>query len=76
MHVVCAITVEETGEELEYCQLIKRETYATTWKRLFANELGRLAEGVAKQEKGTNIIFFIPYEEVPEEKKAKTIKIK
>eukprot|EP00957_Ditylum_brightwellii_P176999 13483425-Ditylum_brightwellii.AAC.1 len=44
-HMACAVTNEETGEELEHCQLIKREKYATTWKRLFANELGRLAEG-------------------------------
>eukprot|EP00957_Ditylum_brightwellii_P066140 5018793-Ditylum_brightwellii.AAC.1 len=68
-HVVCAVTNEETREELEYCQLIKKEKYANTWKRLFANKLGRLAQGVAKREKGTNTIFFIPYEEVPEERR-------
>eukprot|EP00957_Ditylum_brightwellii_P005924 448605-Ditylum_brightwellii.AAC.1 len=46
-HVACALTNEETGEELEYCLLIKREKYTTAWKRSFANELGRLAQGVA-----------------------------
>eukprot|EP00957_Ditylum_brightwellii_P021855 1648505-Ditylum_brightwellii.AAC.1 len=49
------------------CVLIKKEKYATVWKQSFANELERLAQGVAEQEKGTNTIFFIPYEEVPEE---------
>eukprot|EP00957_Ditylum_brightwellii_P068901 5230114-Ditylum_brightwellii.AAC.1 len=68
-HVVCAVTYEDTGEELEYCQLIKKEKYATIWKRLFANKLGGLAQGVAAQEKETNTIFFIPYEEVPEERR-------
>eukprot|EP00957_Ditylum_brightwellii_P052689 3994206-Ditylum_brightwellii.AAC.1 len=46
-----------------------KEKYATAWKRSFANELGRLAQGVAKWEKGTNTIFFIPYEEVPEDRR-------
>eukprot|EP00957_Ditylum_brightwellii_P118610 9046599-Ditylum_brightwellii.AAC.1 len=63
-HVNCVVTEEETGEELEYHQLIKREKYSTTWKRLFANQLGRLAQGVADREKGTNTIFFIPCDEV------------
>eukprot|EP00957_Ditylum_brightwellii_P159296 12125681-Ditylum_brightwellii.AAC.1 len=38
------------------------------WKRSFANELGRLVQGVAKLEKGTDTIFFIPYEEVPNDR--------
>eukprot|EP00957_Ditylum_brightwellii_P211984 15366830-Ditylum_brightwellii.AAC.1 len=69
MHVVCAVTDKETGEDLEYCQLIKREKYSQTWKRSFANELGRLAQGVADRKKGTNTIFFIPYDEVPADRR-------
>jgi hypothetical protein len=45
-----------TGESLEYQQLIKRDKYCKTWTRSFANDLGRLAQGIRDIE-GTNTIF-------------------
>ena len=35
------------------------------WTKSLANEFGRLAQGVSKRIEGTNIMYFIPKEEVP-----------
>ena len=60
-----AILDEETGKTLEFRQLIKLEKYRTIWMHSFANELGRLAQGI-RDIPGTNTINFIPFSEVPE----------
>ena len=41
------------------------DKYRDIWTRSFANELGRLAQGVADRETGTNTVFFIPRHKVP-----------
>ena len=37
---------DKTGKSLEYLHLIKIEKYVEIWKKHFANELGRLAQGI------------------------------
>eukprot|EP00957_Ditylum_brightwellii_P153308 11667709-Ditylum_brightwellii.AAC.1 len=49
--VACVMIDKETKEEMEHHHLIKKEKYATVWKQSFANELRRLAQGVAEQGK-------------------------
>jgi hypothetical protein len=63
-----AIIDPTTGKSLEYRHLIKTDK-ATEWINSFANELGRLAQGVGKREVGTNTIFFLPYQDIPEDRK-------
>ena len=52
-----AVLDEETGESLEYRDLIKKYKYKKVWNTSFANELGRLAQGI-REVKGTNMIHF------------------
>ena len=54
-----------SGASLEYRHLIQNDQTRRTWNRSFANELGRLANGVGDRIKGTNIIKFIPKTAVP-----------
>jgi len=60
-----AIIDPVTGASLEYRHLIKNDQTRLTWNRSFANELGRLANGVGNRIKGTNTIKFIPKTSVP-----------
>ena len=54
-----------TGASLEYGHLIKGPT-KSIWENSFANEIGRLAQGVGtRMPSGTNTIFFIPKDKVP-----------
>lgn len=62
--MVSAIVDEDTGESLEYCNLIKQEKYSDIWMKSFANELGWLAQGLRSRVEGTNTIYFIPYSEI------------
>jgi hypothetical protein len=41
-----AIIVKDTGNTLEYCQLIKIPKYWDILTRSFANELGQLIQGI------------------------------
>eukprot|EP00978_Attheya_sp_CCMP212_P016490 scaffold43259_cov66-Attheya_sp.AAC.3 len=50
----CAIIDSETGAAMEYLHLIQNPKYAKDWTHSFANELGRLAQGVGGREEGTN----------------------
>ena len=55
-----------TGASLEYRNIIKGPTKDIR-KNSFANEIGRLAQGVGtRMPYGTNTIFFIPKKKVPE----------
>ena len=49
---------------MEYLHLIKSPTHKDTWTQSFANELGRLAQGVAQREKGTNTNLFRSYAQI------------
>jgi len=60
-----AIVDPVTGASLEYRHLIQNDHTRLTWNRSFANELGRLANGVGDRIKGTNTIKFIPKTSVP-----------
>ncbi len=59
-----AIIDKETGNTLEYCQLIKIPKYWDIWTRSFANKLGRLFQGICEH-KGTKTCFFIKKSDVP-----------
>ena len=37
---------EDTGESMEYRDLIKKDEYREIWNTLFTNELRRLAQGI------------------------------
>ena len=56
---------EETGDMLEYRQLLRHPKLREDWLRSSANEFGRLAQGVGGRVKGTNTIKFIPKNQVP-----------
>ena len=65
METICAVFDEETGKFLEYKQLKDHPKYKEVWHKSFANELGRLAQGVRDIE-GTNTVKFIRKDQVPE----------
>jgi hypothetical protein len=59
---------EETGEYLNYRQLLRHPKHKVIWNTSGANEFGRLAQGVGGKESRvipTNTIFFIKLEQVP-----------
>ncbi len=59
----------ETGDYLNYCQLLRNPKHKELWERSAANEFGRLTQGLKDgRVKGTNTIFFIKKEEVPKER--------
>ena len=63
-----SITHPITGQSQEYRHLMngnKKEI----WRKSFAKELGRLAQGVGNQINGTNTIFFEKKSVVPRDKK-------
>jgi hypothetical protein len=47
----------DTGDYLNYCQLMKDSKHAKIWAESLANEFAWLAQGVAGRVKGTNNIF-------------------
>ncbi|KAL7480170.1 hypothetical protein ACHAW6_005874 [Cyclotella cf. meneghiniana] len=60
-----AVLDEDTGDMLEYRQLLKHPKLGPLWNRSAADEFGRLAQGVGGRIKGTNTIEFIHKSEVP-----------
>ena len=63
-HQANVVIDPKTGALLEYRHLIKGTTKAI-WENSFANEIGRLAQGVGTRiPSGTNTIFFIPKEKL------------
>ena len=58
----------DTGELLEYRQLLRHPKYKEIWNRAAANEFGRLAQGVGGRVKATNTIEFIHKHEVPQDR--------
>ena len=60
----CAVVDESTGKSVEFIHLIKMDKYRDVWMHSFANELGRLAQGI-RNIKGTDTIKFIPFSSVP-----------
>jgi hypothetical protein len=68
-HFAYAVVDPDTGESMEYRQLSQNTKTQTKWKTSFANELGRLAQGVGNRFPGTNTILFIPHHKVPKDRK-------
>eukprot|EP00956_Cyclotella_meneghiniana_P038365 scaffold152976_cov64-Cyclotella_meneghiniana.AAC.2 len=60
-----AVMDDETGELLEYRQLMKNHKYKRTWGTAFGNEIGQLAQGIPGRVEGTNTFFFIKQDEIP-----------
>lgn len=60
-----AIIDPKTGQSLEYRHLIKNKSTRKIWNTSFANELGRLANGVGDRIAGTKTIAFIQKNMVP-----------
>jgi hypothetical protein len=72
LQVLCeiagAVMDDETGELMEYRQLMKNTKYKETWGRAFGNEIGRLAQGIPDRVKGTNTFFFIKQNQIPNDR--------
>ena len=65
-----------TGEFLEHRQLRRDPRYKDTWDTSYANELGRLCQGIgsgttpnSKRVAGTNTFFLIDYHDIPAHKR-------
>jgi len=66
---------DSTGNVLEYCQLLKHPSFADTWNTSYANELGRLCQGIGRGNQGpknqrvagTNTFHPIPYNAIPKD---------
>ena len=63
---------EETGKAMEYRRITKhaKKLIQERWRRLFANDIGNLAQGVSGRVKGTNTIYFIKHKDMPAEQKS------
>jgi len=59
---------KDTGEDLNYWQLLKDPKHAELWTHSAANEFGQLAQGVGTRIKGTNTIHFIQKDQVPNDR--------
>jgi hypothetical protein len=56
---------QETGQLLEYHQLLKNPKFKEIWTRSAADEFGRLAQGIGGRIKGTDTIRCIHKREIP-----------
>jgi hypothetical protein len=54
---------------LEYRHLVKMPKHREGWSKAFGKEIGRLAQGYKNEVEGTNTLFFVPYDQVPEDKR-------
>jgi hypothetical protein len=68
-HFIGAVLDNDTGAVLEYRHFIKLENYKRIWVQSFANELGRLFQGI-HDIPGTDTCFFIKKSQVPKHKHA------
>ena len=59
---------EESGKLLKYRKLITHPQYREVWMHSSANEFGRLAQGVGGRITGTDTIFFVKRNQVPEDR--------
>jgi hypothetical protein len=70
----------ESGKLLEHRQLRKDPRYKTVWDRSYANELGRLCQGIGtgkaaggKRVTGTNTFHLITFADIPHHKRKEII---
>jgi hypothetical protein len=64
-----AVMCDETGDMLEYRQLVKKPKYRDMWTKAFGKEIGRLAQGQKGVVEGTDALNFIPYSNVPADRR-------
>jgi hypothetical protein len=64
-----AVMDEDTGDMLEYRHLVKIPKYRVVWTKAFGKEIGRLAQRQKGVVEGTNALYFIPYADVPVERR-------
>ena len=68
---------ETSGQLLEYCQLRKYPKFEHIWNTFYANELGRICQGVGKgsegpkkqRVEGTNTFRMISFEDIPSDRR-------
>eukprot|EP00804_Cyclotella_cryptica_P023067 CCRYP_000318-RA/>CCRYP_000318-RA protein AED:0.45 eAED:0.45 QI:0/0/0/1/0/0/2/0/133 len=65
--IVSAVIDNETGDSLEYRHLIKHPKYREIWSRSYANELGRLTNGIHDMP-GTNTMQYIRKSDIPNDR--------
>ena len=65
--VVSAVIDDETGDSMEYRQLIKHPKYKEIWSKSYANELGRLTNGI-RDIPGTKTMTYIYKKDIPKDR--------
>eukprot|EP00804_Cyclotella_cryptica_P020090 CCRYP_014884-RA/>CCRYP_014884-RA protein AED:0.24 eAED:0.24 QI:0/0/0/0.75/0.33/0/4/0/1279 len=68
MEAAHAVLDQETGQLLEYRQLLKHPKFRDVWNRSASDEFGRLAQGIGGRIKGTDTIRFIHKHEIPQDR--------
>ena len=68
MEAAHAVLDQETGELLEYRQLLKHPKFRDVWNRSASDEFGRLAQGIGGRIKGTDTIRFVHKHEIPQDR--------
>ena len=69
--MAAAVLDGDTGKLLEYRHLMKNPKYKKIWGNSFGNEVGRLTQGMPgriSKEKGTNTMFFVKQNEIPQDR--------
>ena len=59
---------QETGEMMEYRQVMKKPKYRELYEKAYAKEIGRLAQGIPGLADSTETIFFIDKKNVPSDR--------
>ena len=65
IHAAFPVLDPETGQLLEYRQLLRHPKVKEAWNISAANEFGRLAQGIKGRVKATDTIKFIPKSDIP-----------
>ena len=60
--------VGDNGKLLEYLHLVSKNKTRSTWMHLYGNKIGQLAQGMPGWNTGTNTIFFIKKNQVPQDR--------
>ncbi len=60
--------IGDNGELLEYRHLVSNHKTRATWTHLYGNKISRLAQGMPGWNTGTNTIFFIKKNQVPQDR--------
>ena len=76
--LACSLMDVDTGEMLEFRQLRRHPKYKNIWDTSYANELGRLCQGIGKYStmptiqriKGTDTFRVMKYEDIPKERRS------